>query len=157
MNTKKLSIGLTPQREAFAQEYSRCGEATQAAKTAGYRHPAQQGSRLLKDQDILDRIKVLQFERGRRTGMTRDYVLEKFQRVLTTMEAIMDNDAHTIKERVAAANVMIRSLEGVCRVQGYDATTINEIIFKLLESGKFKFIKNKSGHYEVISGLELIA
>lgn len=56
---------MTEQQERFAVEYARCGNATQAAKNAGYSEATaySQGQRLLKNveiQKMIDEIKVQQ-------------------------------------------------------------------------------------------------
>ena len=43
---------LTPRQKAFADYYIECGNATEAARQAGYKQPKQQGSRLLTNVDI---------------------------------------------------------------------------------------------------------
>lgn len=73
---------LTPRQKAFADNYIESGNATAAAKKAGYKQPKQQGSRLLTNVDISAYIS----ERTRPTEEKRiasgDEVMEFFSKVM---------------------------------------------------------------------------
>ena len=66
---------LTEQRELFCQEYIVVYNATQAAHRAKYKHPASQGPRLLKNVDILARVRAIQKERLDKLALTQESVL----------------------------------------------------------------------------------
>lgn len=55
---------LAQKKELFCQEYVKCGNATEAAKLAGYSEKTaySQGQRLLKKAEIVERIKELNAE-----------------------------------------------------------------------------------------------
>ncbi len=55
---------LSPQWEKFAVEYARIGNASEAARVAGYsvRAAAEQGYRLLRNAQVLARVRELQAE-----------------------------------------------------------------------------------------------
>lgn len=60
---------LTPKREAFAKNFiENGGNATDAARKAGYKKPEQEGCRLLKNADVLAYIADKQAELDRRNG-----------------------------------------------------------------------------------------
>lgn len=71
MSEKKL----TDQQEVFCQEYIVDYNATQAALRAKYKHPASQGPRLLKNVDILARVRAIQKERLDKLALTQESVL----------------------------------------------------------------------------------
>lgn len=49
------NVTLVPKRKVFIEEYLTCWNATEAARRAGYKHPAQQGSALTK-LEIVERM-----------------------------------------------------------------------------------------------------
>lgn len=68
---------LTSQQERFCQEYAVSLNATQAAINARYskKTAAQQGCRLLKDVNILARVRAIQKERFEQLAITHESVL----------------------------------------------------------------------------------
>lgn len=68
---------LTPQQELFCQEYIVDYNATQAAKRAGYaeKNAAAQASRLLRNVNILSRVRAIQKERLEKLALTQESVL----------------------------------------------------------------------------------
>jgi len=68
---------LNARQEAFCQSYARSANATQAAKDAGYSQKTAyaQGFRLLKDAEILSRVRDISQERFRAAHMTPDETL----------------------------------------------------------------------------------
>lgn len=68
---------LTAQQERFCQEYAVSLNATQAAMNARYskKTAAQQGSRLLKDVNILARVRAIQKERYEKLAITQESVM----------------------------------------------------------------------------------
>lgn len=65
--------------EAFANEFVKDLNATQAATRCGYSEKTakSQGSRLLTNADIVKRIDELKLERSKRTKIDVDYVLKR--------------------------------------------------------------------------------
>ena len=74
---------LTPRREAFCREFMLDNCATQAAVRAAYAKATakQQGSRLLTNADIQDRIAELRAERSERTNIAADDVVRELARI----------------------------------------------------------------------------
>lgn len=70
---------LTPQQELFCYEYTVDYNATNAAIRAGYskKTAAAQGSRLLKDVNIITRVRAIQSERVEKIALTADAVVLK--------------------------------------------------------------------------------
>jgi phage terminase small subunit len=75
------SAFLNPRQEAFCQEYLKDLNATQAAARAGYSdHPDSanvQGSRLLANAKVQERVAELMKERAKRTEVSADRVIEE--------------------------------------------------------------------------------
>lgn len=66
MDRKRLAKGasvsekpLTPRQKAFAEYYAACGNATESARKAGYKHPDPQGSQNLGNPRIAEYIRSL--------------------------------------------------------------------------------------------------
>lgn len=74
---------MTPKQERFVQEYLIDLNASQAAVRAGYstKTAGSQAFDLLKKPEIQDAIAALQQERGKRTTITADRVLEELGRI----------------------------------------------------------------------------
>lgn len=74
---------LTPQQEIFCQEYIVDYNGTQAAIRAGYaeKTAASQASRLLKNANVLSRVRAIQKERLEKLALTQEAVLLKFLEV----------------------------------------------------------------------------
>ncbi|MGQ6546026.1 terminase small subunit [Serratia sp. IR-2025] len=69
---------LNAQMERFCQEYIKAPDnQTAAAAAAGYKNAAVSATRLMKDQDIQDRIADLMKHRNKRTKIGADYVLKR--------------------------------------------------------------------------------
>lgn len=73
--------GLTPQQARFVEEYLVDLNATQAAKRAGYKHPATQGLRLLGNVRVSSAVSAAQGERSERTKVTQDRVLTELAKI----------------------------------------------------------------------------
>lgn len=74
---------MTPKQERFVQEYLVDLNATQAAIRAGYsaKTAGVQGFDLLKKPEIQEAVAAAQQERGRRTAITADRVLQELARI----------------------------------------------------------------------------
>ncbi len=70
--------GLNPRQQRFCECFVACGNATQAAKEAGYsdRTAYAQASRLLRNVKVDTRIRELQAAAAKRSEITADRVLE---------------------------------------------------------------------------------
>lgn len=77
---------LTPKQKAFADNYIISGNATEAAKKAGYKQPRQQGSRMLTNVDILEYIKQRTAPAEEKRIATGDEVMQFFTRVMNGEE-----------------------------------------------------------------------
>ncbi len=88
---------LTPKQEAFCREYLVDLNATAAAERAGYRHPNQQGPRLLVNVGIAAAIAAAQAARSARTQITQDWVLQRLYE-----EATFTGEGASHSARVAA-------------------------------------------------------
>jgi hypothetical protein len=64
-------MALKGKRQIFANEYIKCWNATEAARAAKYKHPGQQGHRLLKNVEIQKAIK----EALEKSAMSKDEAL----------------------------------------------------------------------------------
>lgn len=75
--TEKAVHTLNARQEAFCQSYARYGNATRAAKEAGYseKTAASQGFDLLRNPKILPRVQEVQAERFKAVHMTPDETL----------------------------------------------------------------------------------
>ncbi len=82
-DAEELESELPPNQERFCQEYLKDLNATQAAIRAGYAEKAarQQGSRLLTNAAVKDRVNELLIERGDRVRIDSDYVLQNLATV----------------------------------------------------------------------------
>ncbi len=86
---------LTPQQELFCQEYIVDYNGTQAAKRAGYaeKTASVQASRLLRNDKVLSRVRVIQKERLEKLALTQESVLLN---LLEVYDRCMQN--HPVKE-----------------------------------------------------------
>lgn len=50
---------MTPKQQAFVEHYAACGNATEAARLAGYKHPRQAGAENLSKHVTQDALKVV--------------------------------------------------------------------------------------------------
>ena len=67
---------LTAKQQRFVANYLSTLNATEGAREAGYRHPNQQGPRLLVNVGIQEAIKKAMKEREKRTQVTQDLVVQ---------------------------------------------------------------------------------
>ena len=80
--------GLTPKQERFCAEYLVDYNATQAAVRAGYseKTAGSAGNRLLKNVDVLARVRAMQKEKIEKLCVTSDFVVMK---LIETLEQCM--------------------------------------------------------------------
>ena len=71
---------LTPRQEQFVENYVLCGNATEAARRAGYgeRGAGVTATRLLKNANVLAAIDVLRAGNAERFALSREAVIEEF-------------------------------------------------------------------------------
>ena len=71
---------LTPRQEQFVENYVLCGNATEAARRAGYgeRGAGVTATRLLKNANVLAAIDVLRAANAERFALSREAVIEEF-------------------------------------------------------------------------------
>ena len=97
---------LTQQMELFCQNYATSGNATSAAKAAGYKgaHASNQGHRLLKRDDVQERIK-------------------DFQGIITTdIDVVAELERQYETSRLAGhGNVSLKALELLGKARGNKA------------------------------------
>ena len=73
---------MNDKQKAFADYYIECGNATEAARRAGYKQPKQQGSRLLTNVDLLGYIRSRTAPAEQKRIASGDDVLRFFTRVM---------------------------------------------------------------------------
>lgn len=94
---------MNDRQKAFADYYVECGNATEAARRAGYKHPKQQGSRLLTNVDLLGYIRDRTAPTEQRRIASGDEVLQFFTMVMNGKEG-----AATITERIMAGREILK-------------------------------------------------
>lgn len=94
---------MNDRQKAFADHYIECGNATEAARRAGYKHPKQQGSRLLTNVDILGYIKSRTAPTEQKRIASGDEVLEFFTRVMNGEE-----EGAAMPDRINAGKEILR-------------------------------------------------
>ena len=104
----EVAGALTPRQEMFAVEYARTGNASNAARVAGYSLPgaAQQGHALLRNPNVLARVSELQAEwHAQQIAAIRDHVAPAIQ----TLAEISRGDAPAsgAQARVMAACALL--------------------------------------------------
>lgn len=78
-------MALTLRAEKFANEYAASGNGTDAATRAGYSEASAhaQSTRLLKNAEVVARIREIQGQAAKRTQITHDMVLERWWQLAT--------------------------------------------------------------------------
>lgn len=95
--------GMTDRQKAFADYYIECGNATEAARRAGYKQPKQQGSRLLTNVDLLEYIRS-------RTAPTEQKRIASGDEVLQFFTRVMDGEVEgaNIPDRISAGREILK-------------------------------------------------
>lgn len=99
---------LTPKQKAFADNYIISGNATEAAKKAGYKQPRQQGSRMLTNVDILEYIKQRTTPAEEKRIASGDEVLQFFTRVMNGDEKDAFGLDASLSDRMAAGREILK-------------------------------------------------
>ena len=94
---------MNDRQRAFADYYIESGNATEAARMAGYRHPKQQGSRLLTNVDILGYIKSRTVPIEQKRIASGDEVLKFFTRVMNGEE-----EGASMPDRISAGREILK-------------------------------------------------
>lgn len=94
---------MNDRQKRFADFYIECGNATEAARRAGYRHPKQQGSRLLTNVDILEYVKSRTVPAEQKRIASGDDVMKFFTRVMNGEE-----DGASMPDRISAGREILR-------------------------------------------------
>jgi phage terminase small subunit len=92
--SSKSPRSLTPRQTRFVHEYLFDLNATQAAKRAGYSHPNVQGSILLRQPIVAERVKIELANRCKQLKLSADWVLNRLQE-----EAVDSNNAASSRIR----------------------------------------------------------
>ncbi len=99
---------MNDRQKAFADYYIECGNATEAARRAGYKQPKQQGSRLLTNVDLLEYI-------NGRTAVAEQKRIASADRVLQFLTDVMEGReaGAKIKDRILAGKeILKRDIDG---------------------------------------------
>ena len=94
---------MNDRQKKFADYYIECGNATEAARRAGYKHPKQQGSRLLTNVDILEYIRSRTVPAEQKRIASGDEVLKFFTRVMNGEE-----DGASMPDRISAGREILK-------------------------------------------------
>lgn len=114
---------LPPRRELFCQEYIKDRNATQAAIRAGYSVNSAdvEGTRLLGNDRVSERISALSVDVAKRNGITQDWVIQNLKSVAERCmqkEAVLDKAGNETGEYVFQANGANKSLELLGKTAG---------------------------------------
>ena len=129
MGQAVVKTKLTPKQERFCQEYMIDGNATRAAKVAGYKANAAQqtGSENLCKPLIISRIAELGKETSKKLMIDREYVLK------VILDVINDEEATNV-EKLKASD-MLAKYTGLYEVDNSQQTTlVNSVTVKLVSS-----------------------
>ena len=93
---------MTDQQEKFATEYAICGNATQAAKNAGYSEATaySQGQRLLKNVEVAEKIESL---KAQAAEDLRKKMAREASTAFDVLVKIMNNDGAKDADRIKCA------------------------------------------------------
>ena len=98
---------LSAKQQAFVAAYLQTRNATEAARQAGYKSPAVEGCRLLKNAKIVPVIAKEQADAMERTHVTLDYVLQRL-----AIEAEREDERSSHSARVSALGQLRQHFEG---------------------------------------------
>ena len=115
-------MALTAKQERFVAEYLKDGNATRAAKAAGYseKTAGSVGFENLKKPEISAAIAAAQSERTERTKVDMAYVITRL-----AIEAEREGEGTSHSARVAALGQLRQHLEGKAGNGGEEAPTLN--------------------------------
>jgi phage terminase small subunit len=150
-------MALTPRRRRFVDEYLIDLDARAAARRAGFAPRTKSYvTRLMRDPDVARLIAEAMAARARRTGITRERVLEEYARIaFVDLAALADwgggkgaiRDAALLSDEAAAAIVMVREARsaadaGRLRIKTFDKMKALEALARLLDP-----LRNADGRY----------
>jgi phage terminase small subunit len=115
-------MALTAKQERFVLEYLKDGNATRAAKAAGYSEKTaySQGQRALKHVEVASALAKAAARRTERTEITMDYVISRF-----VIEAEREGEGSSHSARIAALTQLRQHLTGAPDPDDAPALNIN--------------------------------
>ena len=95
---------MTDRQRVFAEEYAKSGNATAAAKAAGYSHKSaySQGQRMLKNDEVMQYIRRLQDEAARQR-------LLSVVRIKAFLSDVITDPAQKTSDRLKASDMFLKS------------------------------------------------
>ena len=119
---------ITPRWQRFVDEYLIDLDARAAARRAGFAFSARSyPTRLMRDPDVARAIGTAMAERAKRTGITRERLLEEYAKIAFVDlrqladwddEGVAFKDAASISDELAAAIALVAELEADEPAQG---------------------------------------
>ena len=125
---------LTPKQKAFADEYLICGNATEAARKAGYKQPHVQGSQTLEKLSVSSYIaeRQKQIESSRIADVKE--VMEFYSAVMRgEVKDQFDIDA-SITDRLSAGRELMKRYEKADTTKNESLDRLDEILKGLKEN-----------------------
>lgn len=125
---------LTPKQKAFADEYLICGNATEAARKAGYKQPHVQGSQTLEKLSVSSYIaeRQKQIESSRIADVKE--VMEFYSAVMRgEVKDQFDIDA-SITDRLSAGRELMKRYEKADNTKNESLDRLDEILKGLKEN-----------------------
>lgn len=132
---------MTERQERFCQEYSKCGNATQSAISAGYseRTGYSQGQRLLKNAEIQQRIKELSGEIKNQNIMDArqmqevltSIIMQESDEEVIVVEGCGDGVSEAVtKKKKPSQSDRIKAIQTLARMQGVldNSVTLNVVV-----------------------------
>lgn len=95
---------MTDRQRVFAEEYAKSGNATAAAKAAGYSHKSaySQGQRMLKNDEVMQHIRRLQDQAARQR-------LLSVVRIKAFLSDVITDPAQKTSDRLKASDMFLKS------------------------------------------------
>jgi len=115
----------SPKKQKFTKEYAKCGNATKAARLAGYSEKTAKsaGNRLLKDKAVKKALKQAAEQSKKAAVWNMDHAIEELEEIkAVALTGDFPNTASAIK-----------AIEVICKLKGLFAPEKQEIA---LEGGK---------------------
>ncbi|WP_136796196.1 terminase small subunit [Desulfosediminicola ganghwensis] len=106
----------TPKQQMFLDFY--CGNATEAARRAGYAHPTQQGNRLLTNVNIRAAITERESREHRERILNRQERQELWTRIALGLEPDLKMVEGKLKEMPVAMRHRLKALECLAKSEG---------------------------------------
>ena len=125
---------LTPKQKAFADEYLICGNATEAARKAGYKQPHVQGSQTLEKLSVSSYIaeRQKQIESSRIADVKE--VMEFYSAVMRgEVKDQFDMDA-SLTDRLSAGRELMKRYEKADNTKNESLDRLDEILKGLKET-----------------------